>query len=191
MVIAAGGGNKYNKTYSDSLIAYALPEGPANQPPLVSYARVTASASSAPVEKTEHAVRELFDHKVHAPLKLQCAYCHKEAASGARAGFPTASVCMTCHSTVDKDKPDIQRVAAMQASKEIAPVAPVYRLPDFVFFRHSRHADAGIQCAKCHGDMYAQSQVRPVLAMKMAACVDCHRATSAKIACTTCHELSQ
>lgn len=35
VVIAAGGGNKYNNTYSDSLIAFALPEGSPAAPPIV------------------------------------------------------------------------------------------------------------------------------------------------------------
>lgn len=191
VVIAAGGGNKYSKAYSDSLIGYALPEGPADQAPLVTYSKTSATASGASVQAPEHAVQEFFDHKVHASLKLQCTYCHSGAKTGSRAGFPMTSVCMTCHSAVDKEKPDIQRLAGLPASKEIAPLAPVYHLPDFVFFGHSRHAEAGIGCAKCHGDLDAQSQIRPVLAMKMAACVDCHRATSARTTCTTCHELSQ
>jgi cytochrome c553 len=82
-------------------------------------------------------------------------------------------------------------LAAMPAAREISPAAPVYHLPDFIFLRHSRHAEAAVACAKCHGDIYAQSQIRPVLAMKMAAYVDRHRATSARTTCTTCHELSQ
>src|SRR5207302_11516290 len=40
VVIASGGGNKYNQVYSDSLIAFALPAGDA--PALVSYSKAVA-----------------------------------------------------------------------------------------------------------------------------------------------------
>jgi hypothetical protein len=71
----------------------------------------------------------------------------------------------------------------------VAPQLPVYRLPDFVFFSHVRHAQAA--CEKCHGDVWGQESIRPMLQMKMKACVDCHQANQATVACTTCHELSQ
>jgi hypothetical protein len=98
---------------------------------------------------------------------------------------------MNCHRAAAADKPDIQRLAAMPASRPIVPESPVYRLPDFVFFRHSQHAARGNSCTQCHGDVWTQDQIRPVLQMKMKACVDCHQASHAKITCTTCHELSQ
>jgi hypothetical protein len=79
----------------------------------------------------------------------------------------------------------------MPPGQEITPRSPVYHLPDFVFFRHSRHASNGLTCVKCHGDVWAQSQVQPVLAMKMVSCVGCHQAMKAPVTCTTCHELSQ
>lgn len=98
---------------------------------------------------------------------------------------------MTCHRGVSADKPDIRRLAAMPASLAIVPNNPVYRLPDFVFFRHRQHAARRISCAHCHGDMWTQDQIRLVLRMKMTACVDCHQTNHAKITCTVCHELSQ
>jgi hypothetical protein len=39
--------------------------------------------------------------------------------------------------------------------------------------------------------VWTQADIKPVLQMKMAACVDCHKSRSATIACTKCHELSQ
>jgi cytochrome c553 len=194
VVIASGGGNKYNKTYSDSLIAYALPQGDAETPPLVTYSSSKAVANEAETRSQTTAagrVPELFNHQAHAAFKLKCTYCHQVATSGARADFPAASVCMTCHGVTDKDKDNIRKLAAMPPNREIVPLAAVYRLPDFVFFRHSRHAVAGMTCATCHGYVYAQSKIEPVLPMKMAACIDCHRAKSAPVRCTTCHELSQ
>ncbi|HLJ16006.1 MAG TPA: PQQ-binding-like beta-propeller repeat protein [Bryobacteraceae bacterium] len=191
VVIAAGGGNKYNKTYSDSLMAFALPTG-SNEETLITYSKTRAREGSAEAGNTAaSAVPELFDHKQHASLKIKCAYCHKAADTAARAGFPTVAACMTCHQAVATDKPDIQNLAAMPASEKIAPKAPVYRLPDFVFFRHDQHVSHGIACTTCHGDVWSQAKIQPVLQMKMKACVDCHQVNHASVTCTTCHELSQ
>ena len=59
--------------------------------------------------------------------------------------------------------PDIRRLAAMPATVAIMPHGPVYRLPDFVLFRHRQHAARGISRGHCHGDMWTQDQIRPVL----------------------------
>ena len=192
VVIAAGGGNKYNKPFTDTLVAFALPTGPSDAEPLVSHSRAAAhEGAAAPQTVASAGAPELFSHKRHAALKLECAYCHNSTATGDRAGFPAASACMTCHRGVATERPDIQRLAAMPAAQPIVPNSPVYRLPDFIFFRHRQHVSRGIACATCHGDVWAQDRIQPVLQMKMKACVDCHQANHAAVTCTVCHELSQ
>ena len=193
VVIAAGGGNKYSQTYSDSLIAFALPQGSSVRPPQISYSRSAARESIASLGRpaTRAAVREQFSHKLHASLKLQCTICHRSSVNGERAGLPAASTCMGCHSSIAKDQPDIRALAALPATAQIAAKSPVYQLPDFVFFRHSAHVANGIPCAQCHGDVWTQETIKPVLQMKMKACVDCHQASRASVTCTVCHELSQ
>src|SRR5207302_7048497 len=87
VVIAAGGGNKYNKVYSDSLIAFALPAGDA--PALVSYSKAVAREAAAVKQSAAVPTRpEVFNHKRHAALKLECKSCHATAATGERADFP-------------------------------------------------------------------------------------------------------
>jgi hypothetical protein len=176
VVIAAGGGNKYSQVYSDSLIAYALPTGPSDAP-LVTYSRAVAREAAASSASAVVPGQELFNHKRHATLKLKCTYCHQTASSGERAGLPSAATCITCHPQMSPDK--------------VVPVARIYRLPDFVFFKHSCHVNHGLDCSVCHGDVWSQVQMRPALQMKMKACTDCHRTSGAKITCTACHELSQ
>ena len=76
----------------------------------------------------------------------------------------------------------------------IAPAAAkkVYRLPDFVLFSHSRHKDAKVECAACHGDVAVIGRVEAVFrATNMKACVDCHKSRNATVVCTACHELGQ
>jgi len=188
VVIAAGGGNKYSQTFSDSLVAYALPAGESDAPPLVTYSRSVAREAAAKPVKEVAAGAEPFSHKRHAALKLQCVNCHAGAVTGERAGFPAASVCMSCHRTMATDKPEIKRLAALPATEKIVPNTPVYTLPGFVFFRHNRHL---IECGECHGDIWGLDQIQPRLQMKMSACVDCHRTKGAVETCTSCHELSQ
>jgi quinoprotein glucose dehydrogenase len=191
VVIAAGGGNKYNKTFSDSLIAFALPAG-GNTQPLVSYSKAVAREAANVVRATVPSTApEMFSHKQHGPLKLDCIKCHLTGATGERAGFPAAAICMNCHKAASDGNPAIRRLAAMAPAEPVAPASPVYRLPDFIFFRHRQHASGGMTCATCHGDVWIQERLQPVLQMKMKACVDCHQAKRAPVTCTTCHELSQ
>jgi quinoprotein glucose dehydrogenase len=180
VVIAAGGGNKYNKVYSDSLVAFALPAGDA--PPLVSYSKAVAREAAAVKQVPALPTRpEVFNHKRHAALKLECKSCHATATTGERADFPAGSACLTCHT----DRTNLP------AAEKVVPGPAVYRLPDFIFFKHGKHAAAGIQCATCHGDVWTQEHLQPVLQMKMKACIDCHQARHATVTCTACHELSQ
>jgi quinoprotein glucose dehydrogenase len=192
VVIAAGGGNKYNKTFSDALIAFALPGGTDNAEPLVSYSKATAREAAAVTRPPAPAATpELFSHKRHGALKLDCVTCHSSATTGERAGFPAASACMNCHKGAVSQKPEIQRLAAMSPAQKVVPASPIYHLPDFIFFRHRQHVHAGGTCVTCHGDVWAQEQIQPILQMKMKACVDCHQANRASVTCTVCHELSQ
>ncbi len=191
IVVAAGGGNKYNEMFSDSLIAFALPTDAADAPPLVSYSKAVAREAEVVAAPRVEGGKEMFDHQRHAALELECTHCHKDAATGVRAGFPAASVCLACHSSGNRDNEDIRKLVAMAPDSEVVPETPVYRLPDFVFFRHSAHAANGLSCARCHGEVPTQSRIQAVLPMKMAACVQCHQTEKASVACTTCHELSQ
>jgi hypothetical protein len=117
-----------------------------------------------------------FNHKKHAPLKLKCVSCHKNAEQADRAGFPEMSQCKTCHVAM------VDRKISLDL---------VYELPDFVFFSHGKHAAARIECSSCHGKVAAQESVTVQQALKMKWCVDCHKQNKAAVRCNTCHELGQ
>jgi hypothetical protein len=119
---------------------------------------------------------EPFSHKRHAELNLQCTFCHKTAVTAERAAFPAWKTCHTCHT---------------EKAEQPIPSRRVYKLPDFVFFSHARHAAAKVECAACHGDLKAQDRIELHRSTKMAACVGCHKETKASIVCTVCHELGQ
>lgn len=132
-----------------------------------------------------------FSHKQHSPLKLDCVYCHATAKTGDQASYPEASVCMTCHQEIAKEKPDIRRLAALPKTERIEPERSVYVLADFAFFSHARHGAAKVKCQTCHGEVYTMDVVDQVLPMTMKACVNCHRTSHAPTKCNTCHELGQ
>jgi hypothetical protein len=51
----------------------------------------------------------------------------------------------------------------------------VYRLPDFVYFDHRPHVNAGAACQSCHGAVETMERVRQVGDLSMGWCVNCHR----------------
>jgi hypothetical protein len=73
----------------------------------------------------------------------------------------------------------------------------VYKLPDFVYFDHRAHVNAGVVCQTCHGPVEAMERMRQVPDLSMGWCVNCHRAATrngvagkkvyASIDCSTCH----
>ncbi|MEX2263984.1 MAG: cytochrome c3 family protein [Bryobacteraceae bacterium] len=131
-----------------------------------------------------------FSHRAHLTLKLECKNCHQMADPGEFAGLPPTGVCMSCHTAIKKDSPAIQRLAEYHNAKGEVPWARVNRIADYVYFSHKEHlARAKATCETCHGPV----QRRDVLGREkditsMAACMDCHRARSASLACDYCHE---
>jgi hypothetical protein len=73
----------------------------------------------------------------------------------------------------------------------------VHKLPDFVYFDHRAHVNAGVVCQQCHGPVETMERVRQVSDLSMGWCVNCHRELNkagvngkrvdASIDCSTCH----
>ncbi len=91
--------------------------------------------------------------------------------------------------------PNLQR----DPSKPIKPIKwiRVHKLPDHVFFPHSRHVNAGVKCQACHGEVQQAERVRQHADLSMGWCVNCHREANrngvdgkpvkASIDCSACH----
>ncbi len=72
---------------------------------------------------------------------------------------------------------------------------------DFVYFDHSRHLHAGIDCQDCHGRVEDMEHMQREFGLKMNWCIDCHNdppqesdpafargdSMRAPIHCTACH----
>lgn len=117
-----------------------------------------------------------YSHAVHAgALQIPCQYCHFGAERGRYAGIPAAEVCLNCHRQVLPDHPEVRKVrAAVDEGRPIAWVR-VHNLPDFVYFSHAPHVQAGIACESCHGPVAGMGRVTQFASLSMGFCLDCHR----------------
>ena len=148
-----------------------------------------------------------YSHRLHAgELKIDCRYCHSNVERAAHANTPSVSVCMNCHAEIESKGPDGQVKAEIQKLKryweENLPIEwiNVHKLADFVYFDHSRHLSAGLECQESHGPIETMEKVYRFSSLKMGWCLDCHtkappedypvtdgRTTWASINCYTCH----
>ena len=62
-----------------------------------------------------------YSHKQHLALGLVCSACHTNPAPGNAMSFPATSKCMSCHQTIDKDSPAIQKLTALDRDKQDVP----------------------------------------------------------------------
>ena len=122
-----------------------------------------------------------YSHKLHAgDMGMDCRYCHWSVEKGAFAAVPPVQTCMNCHgatsAVVKKDSVALQPIRDAYASND-KPVewTQVHHLPNFVYFDHSAHLNAGVGCESCHGridQMVTVSQQKP---LTMGWCLECHR----------------
>jgi hypothetical protein len=130
-----------------------------------------------------------FSHKTHASGGLKCLECHPNPDPGDHMTLPATARCMTCHTTIGKDKPAIQKLAEFAKSKEPIPWARVYSVPAFVYWNHRSHLKAGMKCEICHGQVPEMDTLaKATNVTTMDGCVECHRGNNAGTGCGYCHE---
>jgi c(7)-type cytochrome triheme protein len=122
-----------------------------------------------------------FDHTGH--RGVNCAVCHKPAASGVALSIPSGSsahaTCFQCHSaskpmTMSSCNVCHQLGRLVRTSQSAA----AFR----VNFSHARHTQAGLNCASCHsvrGGRTGQQVTKPLASM--------HFAPENKASCAACH----
>ena len=117
-----------------------------------------------------------FSHKVHAgDNRIPCLYCHYAARVSRHAGIPPASVCMNCHSLLETQNVEIEKLK--ENVQEARPVRwiKVHNLPDFVYFNHSQHVLSGVACQRCHGEVERMDRIKQAAPLTMGWCLQCHR----------------
>lgn len=131
-----------------------------------------------------------FNHQLMVSAGIQCLYCHNGATRSPAAGIPSVQKCMGCHTVIAADRPDIQKLAGYWERQEPIPWTRIYRLPRFVYFNHSVHVAAGLNCERCHGDVGNMVETHAVVDMNMGWCLGCHNQQSRAAQlrdCAVCH----
>ena len=117
-----------------------------------------------------------FPHKVHAgDNKIPCLYCHSAARTSRHAGIPSNNVCMNCHSMLEKQTVEIEKLQEAAQEKRAISWVKVHNLPDFVYFNHSQHVLSGVACQRCHGPVEQMTRLEQTAPLTMGWCIECHR----------------
>lgn len=116
-----------------------------------------------------------FSHKHHAiELGIDCRFCHTGVETNAQAGVPSTDVCMTCHSQIWTNSPNIEAIRGSWELNKSVQWNKVNTVPDFVYFNHSIHIARGINCNNCHGAINKMPITWKGQAFRMSWCTDCH-----------------
>lgn len=134
-----------------------------------------------------------YSHQAHVESGIQCLYCHTRAPRSPVAGIPSVERCMGCHTVIATENEAVKNLTGYWERGEPVPWAIVNNQPDFVYFSHRPHIGAGISCEKCHGNVGAMEETRPVLRMDMGWCLDCHTEQEPEhvarlVDCMACHK---
>lgn len=132
-----------------------------------------------------------FSHQIHVTkVGLPCTHCHTTVMKSRAAGIPSVQTCMTCHTAIKKESPEIIKLTKFWEEKKPVPWKRIYKLParKYVYFSHKRHVKGGLECGGCHGHVEVMTVVKRVPQLEMGWCVSCHRAKKASIDCATCHK---
>lgn len=119
-----------------------------------------------------------FSHKLHAgQMGLDCRYCHNTVEQAAFAAVPPNQTCMNCHSNLDLGERQrrLQPLFDSWEQKSTLAWVKVHMLPDYAYFNHAVHLNAGVGCSSCHGRIDQMEVVYQAEPLSMSWCLDCHR----------------
>ena len=129
-----------------------------------------------------------FSHKKHLAQGLKCQGCHSNPVPGKKMTFPPTATCIACHEAIAANEPAIKELTRFHQSKQAVPWVRVYRNPEWVWFSHRAHLEAGANCARCHGPVAKRDALWKEVSISMESCMKCHRENGASIACNYCHD---
>ena len=81
---------------------------------------------------------------------------------------------MNCHALLERETPEIRKLKdAVEQGRPLQWIK-VHNLPDFVYFNHSQHVLAAVDCQQCHGAVEQMAEVYQAEPLTMGWCLDCH-----------------
>jgi hypothetical protein len=122
-----------------------------------------------------------YSHALHVgKLGLDCRYCHFTVEKTAFAALPPTHVCANCHapgktSSILPDSPKLLPIRESFNTGLPMQWVKIHDLPQYVYFNHSAHLNAGVSCVSCHGRVDKMEQVHQAEKLSMSWCLDCHR----------------
>jgi hypothetical protein len=123
-----------------------------------------------------------YSHKLHAgSMGMDCYYCHSTVYKASFAAVPSTETCMNCHVKVKEKSPRLEPVRESYRTGNPVPWVKVHKLPDYVYFAHQPHINAGVSCVSCHGRVDQMVEVKQVEPLNMGWCIDCHRNPAANL----------
>jgi len=117
-----------------------------------------------------------YSHKIHAgELGMDCRYCHVAVEKSSVASVPPTQICMNCHTMVAAESEKLKLVRESWTSGKPIEWVRIHKLPQYVYFNHSAHINAGVGCESCHGNIASMDVVHQDKPLNMEWCLDCHR----------------
>ena len=117
-----------------------------------------------------------YSHKFHAgDLAIDCRYCHNTVEKADFAAVPPTSTCMNCHKEIATDSPKLAKVRESAENGTSIPWVKIHQLPDYAYFSHQVHTNAGVGCVSCHGRIDQMEVVYQAEPLSMGWCLNCHR----------------
>jgi hypothetical protein len=130
----------------------------------------TTAVGYAPVQPVP------YSHAMHAgKLGIDCRYCHTTVETSAFAALPPTQTCMNCHIAILPESTALQPLRESYHTGMPLKWVKVHDLPQYVYFQHAAHVNAGISCVSCHGRVDRMEVVAQVETLSMGWCLDCHR----------------
>jgi hypothetical protein len=129
-----------------------------------------------------------FSHALHAgEMGMDCRYCHTTVEQAAFAAIPPTQTCWNCHGMDPQAGGNLAGPGIQWGSEKITPIkeshatgmpiewVKVHDLPDYAYFNHAPHINAGVGCVECHGRIDRMEKVYQAETLSMSWCLDCHR----------------
>jgi hypothetical protein len=148
---------------------------------------IVALAGCALFEARQSARRSYaFSHKAHVELEIACTDCHLAAETADEPGMPGVGACKLCHAELDAEKPADRKVETLYEGKAFR-VTARGALGAGMVFSHSKHVEAGLECASCHAGIEGNEDVIELPPASMDGCTSCHAERGVQVGCAACH----